>query len=202
MAEQQSDEKEREEYGKKRVWTDCKHGRWLSPCPICKNEGILSDREKSGKFKREHFTRIDLDQDHYYYRFGVPGFEICLEPCAGGFDVVVYDNGVKVEPGVCTNSDGYLNSAAALFGDRTDEDWNKALTIADGLLDKYMKNNTSGPLSYTLSMEKLGEMLVQKEKDACAGMKCMFCGCTDNNACPGGCSWVELKHTSDLTRKL
>jgi hypothetical protein len=23
------------------------------------------------------------------------------------------------------------------------------------------------------------------------GMKCMFCGCTDDNACPGGCSWVE-----------
>lgn len=23
-----------------------------------------------------------------------------------------------------------------------------------------------------------------------SGMKCMFCGCTDDNACPGGCSWA------------
>lgn len=21
-------------------------------------------------------------------------------------------------------------------------------------------------------------------------MKCMFCGCTDDHACPGGCSWI------------
>lgn len=24
-----------------RVWTDCKHGRWLSPCPICAEENKM-----------------------------------------------------------------------------------------------------------------------------------------------------------------
>lgn len=181
------------------------------------------------KFKREHFIRIDLDKEHYYYSWGVPGFEICLEPCAGGFDVRIYDGGKRlIEPGKCTDSDGYLNSAEAMFGDRTLEDWNKALAIADELLEKYTKDNTSGPLSYTLSMEKIRELLDQPQKEkicACytegkslcgnkhsmntlfhyqvtcedclrilsqeSVMTCMFCGCTDNNACSGGCSWIE-----------
>jgi len=24
---------------------------------------------------------------------------------------------------------------------------------------------------------------------------CRFCGCTDDHACPGGCSWVDPAHT-------
>lgn len=27
-----------------RVWTDCKHGRWLSPCPICTEENKMLER--------------------------------------------------------------------------------------------------------------------------------------------------------------
>lgn len=176
-----------------RVWVDCKHGRWLSPCPICAEEKKIAEQGLI-KFKREHFIRIDIDKEHYYYSFGVPGFEICLEPCAGGFDVAIYDNGIKVNPGVCTNSDGYLNSAAALFGDRTDEDWNKALTIADDLFDNY---------SNTVVRDKfesiVPRVLIALER---TGMKCMFCGCTDDHACPGGCSWVELNVCSRCKDRL
>lgn len=25
---------------KGRVWEDCKHGRWLSPCPLCQKEKV------------------------------------------------------------------------------------------------------------------------------------------------------------------
>lgn len=141
------------------------------------------------KFTREHFIRIDLDKEHYYYSFGVPGFEICLEPCAGGFDVGIYD-GEKglLEPRICTNTEGYLESMDAIFGDRKDEDWNKALVIADELLDKYIHDR-----------EKLGEILchLQKEK-----MKCMFCGCTADHACPGGCSWAAPNVCSRCTDRL
>lgn len=28
-------------------------------------------------------------------------------------------------------------------------------------------------------------------KTSCAINRCRVCGCTDDNACPGGCSWVE-----------
>lgn len=171
-----------------RVWIDCKHGRWLSPCPVCVEEKKIAEQGLTN-FKREHFIRIDIDTEHYYYSFGVPGFEICLEPCAGGFDVRIYDKeGKLIDPGVCTNSDGYLNSAEAMFGDRKDEDWNKALEIADELLDKYMHDR-----------EKLSEILchLQKEK-----MKCMFCGCTADHACAGGCSWAAPNVCSRCTDRL
>lgn len=138
------------------------------------------------KFKREHFIRIDLDKEHYYYSFGVPGFEICLEPCAAGFDVAVYTDdrsdgtfiskNIAAEDKRCTETGDYLTSADALFGDRTLEDWNKALVIADELLDKYIHDR-----------EKLGEILLHLQKEK---MKCMFCGCTYDHACPGGCSWI------------
>lgn len=182
-----------------RVFEECKHGTWLSPCPICKaeNEPII-------KFTKDHFIRISLDNYHYYYSFGVPGFEICLEPCAAGFNVAVYADDIDmhpeeepkpadhltaysgirkvptddlrlIEPKRCTKTGDYTQ-IDALFGDRSDEDWNKALEIADELFDKYMKDR-----------EKLGALLshLQKEK-----MKCMFCGCTADNACPDGCSWI------------
>lgn len=141
------------------------------------------------KFKREHFIRIDLDKEHYYYSFGVPGFEICLEPCAAGFDVAIYgEHKEMLEPRRCTDSNGYLESMDAIFGDRKDEDWNKALEIADELLDKYMHDR-----------EKLSKILchLQKEK-----MKCIFCGCTDDHACPGGCSWAAPNVCSQCTDRL
>lgn len=196
-AEQKSDEKEREEYGKKRVWVDCKHGRWLSPCPVCAEEKKTAEQGIT-KFTREHFIRIDLDKEHYYYSFGVPGFEICLEPCAAGFDVAVYTDdcsdgtfrskNIAAEDKRCTETGDYLTSADVMFGDRKDEDWNKALKIADELLDKYMHDR-----------EKLSEILchLQKEK-----MKCMFCGCTADHACPGGCSWAAPNVCSRCTDRL
>jgi hypothetical protein len=29
-------------------------------------------------------------------------------------------------------------------------------------------------------------------------MACVVCGCTQERGCPGGCSWVTLKHLSEL----
>ncbi len=145
------------------------------------------------KFKREHFIRIDQDLYHYYYSFGVPGFEICLEPCAAGFDVAIYaedrsigsDIPSSLEPKLCTKTGDYTQ-IDALFGDRKDEDWNKALAIADEMLDKYIKDS-----------DKLRELIEQRSI-----MKCMFCGCTDDNACPGGCSWVEFNVCSRCKDRL
>lgn len=59
---------------------------------------------------RSDFIRIDLDPMHYYY-----------------------DNEKKVEPGVCTNSDGYLESEEAMFGERREDTWKQALEIANDL---------------------------------------------------------------------
>ncbi len=96
------------------------------------------------KLKREHFIRVNQDQYHYYYSFGVPGFEICLEPCAAGFDVCIYANSYPTEfpelkgEKICTKTGDYTTSIEGLFGDRSDGDWNKALAIADELLNKYV----------------------------------------------------------------
>lgn len=98
------------------------------------------------KLKLEQFKRIDLDPDHHYYRFRVQGFEICLEPCAAGFDVAIYAEDEEpefkstVEPKQCTKTGDYLTSPEVLFGDRKDEDWNRALVIADEFMEKYMKD--------------------------------------------------------------
>ena len=97
------------------------------------------------KLTRDRFTRIDLDKYHYFYSLKVPGFEICLEPCAAGFDVCIYTDAAeaflkKLQEGkICTETGDYTTSAEALFGDRKDEDWNKALEIANELLNKYVK---------------------------------------------------------------
>lgn len=78
---------------------------------------------------RTDFIRVELDKEHYYYSFvHDDDIEICLEPCAGGFCVAVYNEGImKLEPEKCTNCDWYLSSVTALFGERTDETWIKAL---------------------------------------------------------------------------
>lgn len=107
----------------------------------------MNAEQELTKFKREHFIRINLDPDHYYYSFGVPGFEICLEPCAAGFDVAIYAEDIAIgsdfssslEPKQCTKTGDYTQ-IDALFGDRKDDDWNKAQAIADELLDKYIKD--------------------------------------------------------------
>lgn len=182
MAEQESDEKAREEHGKKRVWEECKHGTWLSPCPICEAEQGLHE------LKREHFIRVDLDKDHHYYSFGINEiFEICLEPCAAGFDVALFtcvsDPTMRslIEPKQCTKTGDYTR-IDALFGDRKDEDWNRALEIANELFDKFTEKFVRDRYESIIR-----EMLIPTPK---TGMKCMFCGCTDDHACPSGCSWA------------
>jgi len=91
------------------------------------------------RFERKEFIRIDLDPEHYYYSFGVPGFEICLEPCAAGFDVAMYENGILSQAKRCTKSGDYLESVGALFGERKEMDWIKALEIANELMEKRLK---------------------------------------------------------------
>lgn len=146
----------------------------------------MDAQQESLKFKREHFIRIQMDLYHYYYSFGVPGFELCLEPCAEGFDVAIYtdNDGIpqfeksSLEPKRCTETGDYTQ-IDDLFGDRKDEDWNKALEIADELLEKYIEDR-----------QKLRELLARKE----TGMKCKFCGRTDSNkpglTGHGGILWV------------
>lgn len=88
---------------------------------------------------RKDVIRKDLDKDHYYYSFVHDDIEICLEPCAGGFCVAVYNEGfMKLEPEKCTNCDGYLSSFTAMFGERTDETWVKALEMANDLYKRYI----------------------------------------------------------------
>jgi len=88
---------------------------------------------------RTDFIRKDLDKEHYYYSFVHDDVEICLEPCAGGFCVAVYNEGLmKLEPEKCTNCDGYLSSVTAMFGERTDETWVKALETANDLYKRYV----------------------------------------------------------------
>lgn len=88
---------------------------------------------------RKDFIRKDLDKDHYYFSFVHDDIEICLEPCAGGFCVAVYNDGLmKLEPEKCTNCDGYLSSLPAMFGERTEETWVKALETANDLYKRYI----------------------------------------------------------------
>ena len=44
---------------------------------------------------RTDFIRIDSDPVHYYYSFQSDDTEICLEPCAGGFEVAIYADDVE-----------------------------------------------------------------------------------------------------------
>lgn len=88
------------------------------------------------KFTKKHFIKIELDERQHYYSFGVPGFEICLEPCVEGFEVAIYEDGNLVGEKHCTKTGDYTTS---LFQDRSEEDWNRALKIADELFDKYIK---------------------------------------------------------------
>ena len=76
-----------------------------------------------------------MDQEHYYYSFKSDDrVEICLEPCAGGFCVRVYDADQQLlEPGKCTDCSGYLESFYAMFGERREDAWIKALEMANEL---------------------------------------------------------------------
>ena len=99
------------------------------------SEEILRNRV----LNKTNFLRIDIDKDHYYYSFKREQFEICLEPCAGGFCVRVFDvNKNLIEPGKCTNCDGYLESVYAMFGERRDDAWVKALEIANELYKRFI----------------------------------------------------------------
>lgn len=89
---------------------------------------------------RSDFIRIDLDKEHYYYSFkSGDRVEICLEPCAGGFCVAAYnEDQMMLEPRKCTNCDGYLESVYAMFGERRDDAWVKALEIANDLYKRFI----------------------------------------------------------------
>lgn len=46
------------------------------------------------------------------------------------------------------------------------------------------------PDVFEATYEEIGRSFVLPERSARAGV-CRKCGCTDDKACPGGCSWVE-----------
>lgn len=101
--------------------------------------GLAREIMRNRVLSRTDFIRKDLDKDHYYYSFVHDDVEICLEPCAGGFCVAVYNEGLmKLEPEKCTNCDEYLSSLPAMFGERTDDTWVKALEIANELYKRYV----------------------------------------------------------------
>lgn len=92
------------------------------------SEDILRNRV----LNKTNFLRIDIDKDHYYYSFKREQVEICLEPCAGGFCVRVFDADQQLlEPGKCTDCSGYLESVYAMFGERREDAWIKALEMAN-----------------------------------------------------------------------
>lgn len=94
---------------------------------------------------RTDFIRINLDKLHYYHSFKSSGIEICLEPCAGGFCVVPFNEKKEMlEPKKCTNCDGYIDSYQAIFGERRDDTWNKALVIANELYRRFIAESKNG----------------------------------------------------------
>ena len=118
-------------------------------CDLNDKSQWLAAREEIRKLTRDvvdnkvlakpDFIRIDLDPVHHYYSFRSDDIEICLEPCAGGFDVAIYADDAEgpefkstVEPKRCTETGDYTR-IDALFGDRKDEDWKQALEIANDL---------------------------------------------------------------------
>ncbi|MBA4323419.1 MAG: hypothetical protein C0408_11440 [Odoribacter sp.] len=99
------------------------------------SEDILRNRV----LNKTNFLRIDLDKEHYYYSFKREQVEICLEPCAGGFCVRVFDMDQQLlEPGKCTDCSGYLESVYAMFGERRDDTWLKALEMANELYKRFV----------------------------------------------------------------
>jgi hypothetical protein len=45
-------------------------------------------------------------------------------------------------------------------------------------------------LAWQFTPEECNELNVQVQNDLSAEVKCIRCGCSDNRACPGGCSWI------------
>ncbi len=94
---------------------------------------------------RTDFIRINLDKLHYYYSFKSSGIEICIEPCAGGFCVAAYnEDKTMLESRKCTNCDGYLDSYQAIFGERREDTWTKALVIANELYRRFIVETKNG----------------------------------------------------------
>lgn len=131
-------------------------------CDLNDKSQWLAAREEIGKLTMDvvdnkvlaisDFIRIDIDPVHYYCSFRSDDIEICLEPCAGGFDVAIYADDAEgpefkstVEPKRCTETGDYTR-IDALFGDRKDEDWKQALEIANDLYQRIVipdcKKNT------------------------------------------------------------
>ncbi len=91
------------------------------------SEEILRNRV----LNKTNFLRIDLDRDHYLYSFKSGQVEICLEPCAGGFCVRVFDADQQLLESKCTDCSGYLESVYAMFWERREDAWIKALEMAN-----------------------------------------------------------------------
>ncbi len=90
------------------------------------------------KFVKEDFHRINLGKSKYYYSIKTQLMEICIEPCAAGFDVAIfYPNEEIAFPRRCTKHDGYDKTYNSLIGERRDETWKKALEIAGELFDRF-----------------------------------------------------------------
>lgn len=110
---------------------------------------------------RSDFIRIDLDPVHQYYSFRSDDIEICLEPCAGGFCVAAYDKDkTRLEPGKCTNRNGYLESASAMFGERREDTWKQALEIANDLYRRIVI-----PDCKKSAVEFTGDLFVERSGD-------------------------------------
>ena len=109
------------------------------------SEEILRNRV----LNKTNFLRIDLDKEHYYYSFKSEQVEICLEPCAGGFCVRVYDADQQLLESKCTDCSGYLESFSAMFGERREDAWIKALEMANELYKRLVvdKIDSEGAVS-------------------------------------------------------
>lgn len=69
-------------------------------------------------------------------------------------------------------------------------------TIARGLCGRFLLHHSIASregrkrVLMSLSLEELG--IISDALDSYAGpVSCRVCGCTDDEACPGGCEWVE-----------
>jgi hypothetical protein len=86
-----------------------------------------------------------------------------------------------------------LNSALALVGNlqlalRHPDNTGSAAAVARQIIDGLIARMTASGLEANAELARLGD-----NPDYDAIMRtCRVCGCTERNACPGGCSWVDV----------
>ena len=75
---------------------------------------------------------------HRFYKKLEDGREIDLEACLNGYDVALYDKNLDlIGEKVCTNTEGMEFQIAPGFSIATGEALEKAIEIANELLEKY-----------------------------------------------------------------